>query len=133
MRKNKYNTATFVDNFKAFINDKFNIDAEKEKFIIKPNYIPHRAESGEDSVFRLVILSDDNISEKLFDFEDIITILTTFEPHYPTKIEFSRINDSESNIFLLVCSTRLRKLSTITSTETQYAPFCLMNSQISNS
>jgi len=121
--KNKYDKNLFVDNFKKIVNDTFGVDATEAKYTIKPIHDPQKSETGEDSVFRLVILSENNIGGKMISFDDTISILTAFESHYPTKIEISKVSEAVPVLFEIRCSTRVRKASAIANIEKAYAPF----------
>ena len=123
--KIKYNSTTFRDNFKDIISDCFRLDATLAKYIITPVYDPTKSETGEDSTFRLIILSEDNIGEKIIGFDDALSILTSFEPHYPTKIEISKVCSDDNSLFKIKCSTRVRKPSAIANIESRYAPFAI--------
>ena len=127
--KSKYDINSFVDNFKKIIKDTFDADATEAKYTIKPIYDPQKSETGEDSVFRLVILSDNNIGNKKLDFGDTINILTAFESHYPTKIEIAKAADEAADLFEIKCSTRIRKPSAIANIEQAYAPFVISDTK----
>ncbi len=126
--KIKYDTNTFLDNFKGVISDCFGEDASLAKFIITPMYDPGKTETGEDSAFRLIILSEDNIGGKKIGFDDTFEILTSFEPHFPTKIEVLRIESNDSLLFEIKCSTRVRRPSAIANIDSKYAPFSIDSS-----
>jgi len=121
--KSKYDKKSFVDNFKKIVSDTFGVDAIEAKYTIKPIYDPRKSETGEDSVFRLVILSENSIGGKIITFDDTISILTAFEAHYPTKIEISKVSEEVLDLFEIRCSTRVRKASAIANIENVYAPF----------
>ena len=116
-----YDKNVFIKNFKKIMLDKFGVEAETVKYIIEPIYDPSKNESGEDSVFRLVFLSDENIGNKSIDYKHTTDILTAFEPMIPTKIVVS--NEKDSSVFKIKCSTRVRKPSAIADIEKEYAPF----------
>lgn len=117
----KYDKSVFIENFKKIMLDKFGVEAENVKYIIEPIYDSSKNESGEDSVFRLVLLSDENIGNKSIDFKRTTDILTAFDPMIPTKIEITNYKDSSE--FKIKCSTRVRKPSAISGIENEYAPF----------
>ena len=121
--KKKYDSTTFFNNFKDIISGSFGVDASLAKYIIIPVYDPKKSETGEDGAFRLIILSEDNIGGKGISFDDTLSILTAFEPHYPTKIEISRVDSEDNPLFEIKCSTRVRKPSAIANIDSQYAPF----------
>lgn len=123
--KIKYDINSFIDNFKKIVKDAFGVDAAEAKYSIKPIYDPKKSETGEDSVFRLVILSENNVGGRIINFEDTISILTAFESHYPTKIEITKVSDEASDHFEIKCSTRIRKPSAIANIEKTYAPFAI--------
>ena len=60
-------------------------DHEMPRFRIIPAYDPTKPENGMDSVFRLAILGE-KISNKWFDLDDAVEILTFHSPWVPTKI-----------------------------------------------
>lgn len=119
----KYDKSVFIENFKKIMLDKFGVEAENAKYIIEPIYDSLKSESGEDSVFRMVILSDDNIGNKVIDYKTTIDILTIFNPHFPTRITISKSNVNEELNFIIKCRTRVRKPSAISGIENEYAPF----------
>ena len=121
--KIKYDSTTFRNNFISIIYDCFGTDASLAKYIITPIYDSKKSETGEDGAFRLIILSEDNISGKRIGFDDTLNILTSFESHYPTKIEVSRVDSDDSPLFEIKCSTRVRKPSAIANIDSPYAPF----------
>lgn len=124
--KTKYDSTTFNNNFNSIISDYYGVDASSAKFIITPVFDSKRSETGEDSSFRLIIMSDNNIGGKKLDYDDTLSILKSFEPHYPTKIEISKLDDSYSSpLFEIKCSTRVRKPSEIANTGKKYAPFSI--------
>ena len=123
--KTKYDSTAFLNNFKGIISDCFGADAASAKYIITPVYDPKKNETGEDSAFRLIILSESNIGGKRMRFDDALSILTAFEPHYPTKIEISRIESGDIPLFEIKCSTRVRKPSAIANIDSKYAPFSI--------
>jgi hypothetical protein len=123
--KIKYDSTTFLNNFKCIISDCFGVDATLAKYIITPVYDPKKNETGEDGAFRFIILSEDNISGKRINFNDTLSILTAFEPHYPTKIEILRVDSDEALLFEIKCSTRVRKPSAIANIDSKYAPFSI--------
>ncbi len=129
--KKKYTTEIFANNFKSVISDFFGVNASKAKYIISPVYDPKKSETGEDSTFRLIVLSDKNIKGKKIGFEDALSILTAFESHYPTKIEVTRVESDSSDTFEIKCSTRIRKPSAIANIEAKYAPF-VVNTEFVN-
>ena len=130
MSKIKYDKEVFVENFKTIIADSFNEDAINANFVIKPDYDPTKSESGEDSVFRMVILSDENVGNKKLSFEDTVDVLTMFSPHFPTRVSVSKESEKEdTTTFILNCSTRVRKPSAIANIECKYAPFILEKSK----
>ncbi len=120
----KYDKSVFIENFKKIMLDKFGVEAETVKYIIEPIYDSSKNESGEDSVFRLVLLSDENIGNKSIDFKHTTDILTAFDPMIPTKIEITNYKDSSE--FKIKCSTRVRKPSAIANIEKEYAPFAVI-------
>ncbi len=119
----QYDKNTFITNFNKIIEDHFEVKAEDAKYIIKPNYDPSKSESGEDSVFRMVILSDDNIGNKTIGYEDTVDVLTMFSPHFPTKVVISKEPKEDEIVFIVDCSTRVRKPSAIANIENGYSPF----------
>lgn len=119
----KYDINTFTDNFKKIIKDSFGAEATDAHYVIIPAYDPKKSETGEDSVFRLVVLAEDNIGGKELSFSDTVSILTSFEFHYPTKIIISPKTSEINDVFEIICSTRVRKPSEISNIENQYAPF----------
>ncbi len=123
--KIKYDINSFIDNFKKIVKDTFGVDAAEAKYSIKPIYDPKKSETGEDSVFRLVILSDNNIGGKMLNFDDAVSVLTAFESRYPTKIEIAKVSDEASDHFEIKCSTRVRKPSVMANIEKAYAPFTI--------
>ena len=123
--KKEYDSITFLNNFKTILSDCFGTDASIAKYIITPIYDPRKSETGEDSAFRLIILSEDNIGDRIISFADTLCILTSFEPHYPTKIEVSRVDSDEVPLFEIKCSTRVRKPSAIANIDLPYAPFSI--------
>lgn len=120
-----YDVNSFVENFRKIVMDAFGVNASEANYIITPNYDPMKYETGEDSVFRLVILSEDNIGGRKFNFDDAVSVMTAFEAYYPTKVVITAINEEEPNLFEIKCSTRVRKSSVIAGIEKDYAPFVL--------
>ena len=121
--KDKYDINSFISNFKDIIMDAYGVDAINANYVINPVYDSSKNETGEDSVFRLVILSEKNIGDKKLSFDDTVCILTAFEAHYPTKIIISEYSSERNNIFEIFCSTRVRKPSAISNIYNRYAPF----------
>lgn len=121
--KTPYDSSSFRKNFEAILSDRFEADASSASFVIVPQYDPNKSETGEDSAFRLILLSEKNIGERKLSFEDAVAILTAFEPHYPTKIEITKNSSAPSALFELKCCTRVRKPSAIADIASPYAPF----------
>ena len=119
----KYNKATFIDNFNKVIEDHFNVKAEDAKYIIRPVHDPTKCEDAEDSVFRLIILSDDNVGNKKIRYDIAVDVLTIFDFLFPTKIVVSKAPEEDEAVFYLDCSTRVRKQSGIANINKEYAPF----------
>ncbi|MCR5689225.1 MAG: hypothetical protein K6G71_03160 [Clostridiales bacterium] len=130
--KAKYDPSVFRANFSGIILNSFGIDASLAKYSIIPVYNPDKGETGEDSVYRLVFLSEDNIGGKKSSFDDALSILTAFESHYPTKIELSKIDSSDTPPFEIKCSTRGRKPSAIAGIDRKYAPFTIADPENDN-
>lgn len=119
----KYDTTIFRNNFTKGMNDFYGVEAVEARYVITPVFDPTKYETGEDSAFRLIILSEENIGGKKIGFEDAMDILCSFAPLFPTKVEIGRLPSESGLIFELKCSTRIRKPSAIANIESEYAPF----------
>ena len=120
-----HDVTTFRNNFTKIINDFYGVEASQASYTITPVFNPAKYETGEDSAFRLIILSEENIGGKKIGFEDTMDILCSFAPLFPTKVEIGRLLSEEEPVFELKCSTRVRKPSAIANIETEYAPFVI--------
>ena len=129
----KYDVSRFLSNFRNIIQDYYDEDASQASFVITPMYDSEKFETGEDSAFRLIILSEENISGKRISFEDAGDILCSFAPLFPTEIEVRRIAADDLGLFELRCSTRVRKPSAIANITSEYAPFTISNSETASS
>ena len=121
----KYDATTFQNNFSKIINDFYGENAAEASYVITPVFNPSKYETGEDSAFRLIILSEENIGGKSLGFEDALDIMCSFSPLFPTKVEIVRLPSESGAVFELKCSTRIRKPSAIANIETEYAPFVI--------
>ena len=95
----------------------------KPVFKITPVYDPEKAEGGDDSVFRLVILNENNIGGRVFSLETAVEILTSMLPKIPTKIVVRYCGKHEKgSLFELETSTRIRKLPQVANMNTGHPP-----------
>ena len=93
-------------------------------FKITPVYDPEKAEDGDDSVFRLVMLNENNIGGRVFSLETTVEILTSMLPKIPTKIVVRYCGEHEKgSLFELETSTRVRKLPQVANMDTCHPPF----------
>ena len=91
-------------------------------FKITPVYDTEKAEDGDDSVFRLVILND--IGSRVFSLETTVEILTNMLPKIPTKIVVRYCGEHEKgSLFELETSTRVRKLPQVANMDSGHPPF----------
>lgn len=98
-------------------------DHEMPMFRIIPAYDPTKPENGMDSVFRLAILGE-KISNKWFDLDDAVEILTFHSPWVPTKIIVRFCGTKDGNtLFEIETSTRIRKPPQLANMETGHPPF----------
>ena len=122
MKHNTFTNDDFIRHFDKIIKDEFGGTASNSKFIIVPNYDLNKSSTGEDEMFRMVILSEDNVGGRIIDYQTACDVLTIFPPHYPTKIVVKSRSDM-TDIFEITCSTRLRKPSEIAGISSAYSPF----------
>lgn len=122
MKHNTFTNDDFIKHFDRIIKDEFNCAASNSKFIILPDYNPSKSSTAEDDMFRMVILSENNVGGKIIDYQTACEVLTIFSPHYPTKIIIKR-NGDMSDTFEIICSTRLRKPSESANGSSAYFPF----------
>ena len=124
MKRNTFTKDDFIRRFDKIIKDEFGRVASDSKFIIVPNYDSNESSTSEDEVFRMVILSEDNVGGKTVDYQTACDVLTIFSPHYPTKIIVKSSNDM-TDTFEIICSTKLRKPSEIANISPGYSPFAV--------
>ena len=93
-------------------------------FKITPVYDPEKAEDGDDSVFRLVMLNENNIGVRVFSLKTTVEILTSMLPKIPTKIVVRYCGEHEKgSLFELETRTRVRKLPQVANMDTGHPPF----------
>ena len=116
------NEVIFRNNLLATLNE-FDYSATP-KFKITPVYDPNRLPCGDDDYFRLVILGEDNIGEKILSLNDTVEVLSCCSPHVPTQIKVIYHGDKDGiSLFELLTSTRIRKPSQLANIETGHSPF----------
>ena len=100
------------------------IDENDIRFNIIPIYEKNRSFNGLDNVMRLVILSEENIANKLFTLEETVKLVAWNSPLVPIWINVSlNRKEKEIIIFDFETSLRLRKPSLLKNSETGHAPF----------
>ena len=116
------NEVIFKNNLLATL-DEFDYNATP-KFKITPVYDSNKLPSGDDDYFRLVILGEDNIGEKILSLNDTVEVLSCCSPHVPTQIKVIYHGDKDGiSLFELLTSTRIRKPSQLANIETGHPPF----------
>lgn len=100
------------------------IDEKDMRFHMIPVYEKNKSFNGLDNIMRLVILSEENIANKLFTIEEMVKLVAWNSPLVPAWIHIS-FNRKEKDviIFDFETSLRLRKPSLIKNSETGHAPF----------
>ena len=100
------------------------IDEKDMRFHIITVYEKNKSFNGLDNIMRLVILSEENIANKLFTIEEMVKLVAWNSPLVPAWIHIS-FNRKEKDviIFDFETSLRLRKPSLIKNSETGHAPF----------
>ena len=100
------------------------IDENDIRFNIIPIYEKNKSFNGLDNVMRLVILSEENIANKLFTLEETVKLVAWNSPLVPIWINVSlNRKEKEIIIFDFETSLRLRKPSLLKNSETGHAPF----------
>ena len=77
---NTFTNDEFIRRFDKIIKNEFGCAASNSKFIIVPDYDSNKSSTGEDEMFRMVILSEDNVGGKIIDYQTACDLLTIFSP-----------------------------------------------------
>lgn len=109
-----------IDEIKQF---KGGIDIE-DAFTIKAVEEKNKVLSGKDEVMRLNILNKDRIDKGIFSKEEVVSMLTFFNPLVPCWIDVEYILNYENKpVIQLRCSLRLRKPSLLRNQDLGHPPF----------
>lgn len=109
-----------IDEIKQF---KGGIDIE-DAFTIKAVEEKNKVLSGKDEVMRLNILNKDRIDKGIFSKEEVVSMLTFFNPLVPCWIDVEYIPNYENKpVIQLRCSLRLRKPSLLRNQDLGHPPF----------
>lgn len=109
-----------IDEIKQF---KGGIDIE-HAFTIKAVEEKNKVLSGKDEVMRLNILNKDRIDKGIFSKEEVVSMLTFFNPLVPCWIDVEYIPNYENKpVIQLRCSLRLRKPSLLRNQDLGHPPF----------
>ena len=93
-------------------------------FKITPVYIPDKMPYMYDDMFRLTVLSDENIGGKIIPLNDTVEVLSCMSPLVPTQIKVRALGEIDNKmVFELLTSTRIRKPSQLANIETGHPPF----------
>ena len=77
-----------------------------------------------DDMFRLTVLSDENIGGKIISLNDIVEVLSCMSPLVPTQIKVRALGEIDNKtVFELLTSTRIRKPSQLANIDTGHPPF----------
>ena len=100
------------------------IDEENIRFIIIPIYEKDKPFNAVDDLMRLVILSDDNIGNKLLTPKETVEVVACQAPLVPIWVNISLKNrDKDKYIFNFMTSLRFRKPSLLRNADTGHPPF----------
>ena len=100
------------------------IDEKNIRIRIVPVYEKDKSFNGTDDLMRLVLLSEENIGNRLLTVEETVNLVAWKSPCVPLWINISLNGfDGEIYIFNFETSLRLRKPSLLRNVETGHAPF----------
>lgn len=101
-----------------------NVNLHKCIFKINPIIEQGKNMQAKDEMMRLDILNPDRVRGKTFTIDEIVSMLTFFNPLVPIWIDvkLDRYTDEEAE-FQLDCSLRLRKPSLLRNQESGHPPF----------
>lgn len=122
---NKEIFSQFFDMALNEIKQKEEIPFVNDAFIISPIVEEGKISSGKDEVMRLNILNKARVSKHIYTRDEVISMLTFFDPLVPIWIDVEYIPDYDEgkSVFRLSCSLRLRKPSLLKNQESGHPPF----------
>ena len=93
-------------------------------FKITPVYIQDKMPYMYDDMFRLTVLSDENIGRKIISLNDTVEVISCMSPLVPTQIKVKALGEIDNQtVFELLTSTRIRKPSQLANIDTGHPPF----------
>lgn len=121
------NKKIFLQNLRDTV-DEINLQKKvnPSKCIFKINPIIEQGKNmqAKDEIMRLNILNSNRVKGKTFSIDEVVSMLTFFNPLVPIWIDvkLDRYTDEEAE-FQLDCSLRLRKPSLLRNQESGHPPF----------
>ncbi len=111
---------------------KEDVDESKIKFKIIPVYEKDKPLNSVDDIMRLILLSEENIGNRLLTVEQTVRLVACNAPLVPIWINISlnRV-EAEQIIFNFETSLRIRKPSVLRNVETGHPPFKAVERRIS--
>ena len=123
---NQMNREIFSRNLECTVREVVERKVDKSNclFEIQPVLEPNKPLLWEDDFMRLNVINPKIVCDKLFTWEETITMLTIFLPCPPIRINTSFLYHLKSHyVFKLECSLRIRKPSLLRNQETGHPPF----------
>ncbi|MBR1930229.1 MAG: hypothetical protein IJ833_01965 [Lachnospiraceae bacterium] len=101
-----------------------NTNEDNIRFKIIPIYEKDKSFNAVDDLMRLVVLSDNNIGNKLLTIEETVRVVACQEPLVPIWINISLDKlEKDKFVFNFETSLRFRKPSLLRNAETGHPPF----------
>ncbi len=106
------------------IKEENNLIAKMYYFSINPVLEEGKPRFAIDEFMRLNVLNPKFMDEKIFDLEEVVTMLAFHSPLVPIWINIEMIDSNDDTLFFrLDVSLRFRKPSLLRNQETGHAPF----------
>ena len=124
------NKSIFYNNLMLTIHEilgKNNTNEENIRFKIIPIYEKDKSFNAVDDLMRLVVLSENNVGNRLLTVEETVKLVACQEPLVPIWINIS-LNKQEKDIYVFNFETslRFRKPSLLRNADTGHPPFKVM-------
>ena len=101
------------------------LETKMQRFVINPVEEKNKKLNSKDDYMRLAVLTEELITGRLFNIDEVVHILGFLIPSLPIwiNISFVEMIDEDTAVFQLDCSMRIRKPSELKNTEKGYPPF----------
>ncbi|MBP1536003.1 MAG: hypothetical protein IK999_18070 [Ruminococcus sp.] len=75
-------------------------------------------------VFDMIVLSEQNIKDRLLSLDDVVYLLSGLTPYFPTQIKIKKVCEHDGRVELeLYTSTRVCRPSQLANIDTGHPPF----------